>query len=96
MDLPCLTASLILQQGNLKTGDLIRVMVNPVLAGLEPSLLQIFGKPEYQAMFNYILRPASGMGDTFNRVEKFHVAIEPLAIHPRVVSCSKTAISLLK
>lgn len=88
LDLPCLTAILIISDGKLQTVD-PRILK-------DTSLLEQLKKPELLSMFKFLLRKNSGIGDTIENIGLLHQTLVPLASNRRVMSCIQAAIPLLK
>ncbi|XP_023227532.1 AP-5 complex subunit zeta-1-like [Centruroides sculpturatus] len=93
LDLPCLTASLLINQRASISQELNRP--RKILA-IDPAVIEQFSNPSLQPMFHFILRPCSGVGDTFERIHIFHQTIVSLTKHPQVIQCAQSSISLLQ
>uniref|UniRef100_A0A8B9RFE2 Adaptor related protein complex 5 subunit zeta 1 n=1 Tax=Astyanax mexicanus TaxID=7994 RepID=A0A8B9RFE2_ASTMX len=57
--------------------------------------LDAFRQPSYRGLFLYILRPESGTGDTIDRLNTLHEALEGMVESPRVVHCAQIVPVLL-
>ncbi|XP_077489712.1 AP-5 complex subunit zeta-1-like isoform X2 [Amblyomma americanum] len=86
VDLPALTAALILERETLGASDGAR------LKRQSSSMQQA---EVLKSMLKFVLRDVSGIGDTFDSVAKFHALIADLANHPKVMRCSEHTPDLL-
>ncbi|XP_029636215.1 AP-5 complex subunit zeta-1 [Octopus sinensis] len=87
LELPCLTALLEASE-KLKKGD-----VNSI----EPdsSSVQALQKSAYNPLFNFIMSPDSGHGDTINRLDELYEVLHDMRDHPRVINCAEVLPKLL-
>lgn len=84
LDLPCLSASLMLSLHVSNPAAEVRY------SALPPHLYNIvqhFSNPFFHSMFSFVLRNSSGVGDSFSRLNKFHEILEPMSTHIRISSC---------
>ncbi|KFM68184.1 hypothetical protein X975_21262, partial [Stegodyphus mimosarum] len=88
LDLPCLTAILILTDNKSSILDPKTVK--------DSGLLEAAKKPELSSMIQFMLRRNSGIGDTFENVSLLHQSLNSLASDSRVMCCAEAVIPLLK
>ncbi|XP_074534823.1 AP-5 complex subunit zeta-1 isoform X2 [Halichoeres trimaculatus] len=88
LDLPCLSATLILQH---------RSACLPIsdTGGRPLLLLDAFRSPSYRGLFLFLLRGEAGSGDTIDRLSTLHELLAEAADWPRVVQCAQTVPVLL-
>ncbi|XP_019962179.2 AP-5 complex subunit zeta-1 isoform X1 [Paralichthys olivaceus] len=88
LDLPCLTATLVLQ---------LRSTCSPISEPGGRGLLSLdaFRSPSFRGLFLYLLRAEAGSGDTIDRLSTLHEFLAESADWPRVVQCSQTVPVLL-
>ncbi|XP_034534598.1 AP-5 complex subunit zeta-1 isoform X2 [Notolabrus celidotus] len=88
LDLPCLSATLILQH---------RSACLPIsdTGGRPVLLLDAFRSPSYRGLFLFLLRGEAGSGDTIDRLSTLHELLAEAADWPRVVQCAQTVPVLL-
>ncbi|XP_073694993.1 AP-5 complex subunit zeta-1 isoform X2 [Garra rufa] len=94
LDLPCLAATLDLQQRSAcyQTSD--RTTWDQQGAKVA-ACLDAFRHPSYRGLFLYILRPEAGTGDTIDRLKMLHEILADMAESPRVVRCAQVVPVLL-
>ncbi|XP_062387364.1 AP-5 complex subunit zeta-1 isoform X2 [Sardina pilchardus] len=93
LDLPCLAATLDLQQRSATYQAFERVLWDH--GSKIASALEAFRQPSYRGLFLYILRPESGSGDTIDRLNMLHEVLSEMAASPRVVQCAQVVPVLL-
>ncbi|XP_045212843.2 AP-5 complex subunit zeta-1-like [Mercenaria mercenaria] len=93
IDLPCMIIALEIMK---KTKHMDFTAV-PVVTDLEPTrALDAFKNAMFRPMFNFFTRAEGGHGDTINRLDKFHTAIQDMMEHPRVLVCYQVVPVLLR
>ncbi|XP_030646849.1 AP-5 complex subunit zeta-1 isoform X2 [Chanos chanos] len=93
LDLPCLAASLELQQRSASYQPSERVQWDQ--GGKLAACLEAFRQPSYRGLFLYILRPEAGTGDTIDRLSALHEILAPMGESPRVLHCAQIVPVLL-
>ncbi|XP_012682597.2 AP-5 complex subunit zeta-1 isoform X2 [Clupea harengus] len=93
LDLPCLAATLDLQQRSASYQASERVLWDH--GSKVASALEAFRQPSYRGLFLYILRPEAGSGDTIDRLKMLHEVLSEMAASPRVVQCAQVVPVLL-
>ncbi|XP_024920071.1 AP-5 complex subunit zeta-1 isoform X2 [Cynoglossus semilaevis] len=88
LDLPCLSATLILQ---------LRTTSTPIAEACGRGLLSLdaFRSPSFRGLFLYLLRTETGSGDTIDRLSTLHELLTEASDWPRVVQCAQTVPVLL-
>ncbi|XP_048048493.1 AP-5 complex subunit zeta-1 isoform X2 [Megalobrama amblycephala] len=94
LDLPCLAATLDLQQRSACYQASDRTTWDQQGAKVAASL-DAFRQPSYRGFFLYILRPEAGTGDTIDRLKLLHDILADMAESPRVVQCAQVVPVLL-
>uniref|UniRef100_W5KRM6 Adaptor related protein complex 5 subunit zeta 1 n=1 Tax=Astyanax mexicanus TaxID=7994 RepID=W5KRM6_ASTMX len=94
LDLPCLAAALDLQHRSACYPVQDRAVWDQQGSKITASL-DAFRQPSYRGLFLYILRPESGTGDTIDRLNTLHKALEGMVESPRVVHCAQIVPVLL-
>uniref|UniRef100_A0A8B9RFC0 Adaptor related protein complex 5 subunit zeta 1 n=1 Tax=Astyanax mexicanus TaxID=7994 RepID=A0A8B9RFC0_ASTMX len=94
LDLPCLAAALDLQHRSACYPVQDRAVWDQQGSKITASL-DAFRQPSYRGLFLYILRPESGTGDTIDRLNTLHEALEGMVESPRVVHCAQIVPVLL-
>ncbi|XP_051742532.1 AP-5 complex subunit zeta-1 isoform X2 [Ctenopharyngodon idella] len=94
LDLPCLAATLDLQQRSACYQSSDRTTWDQQGAKVAASL-DAFRQPSYRGFFLYILRPEAGTGDTIDRLKLLHEILADMAESPRVVQCAQVVPVLL-
>ncbi|ELU06156.1 hypothetical protein CAPTEDRAFT_227527 [Capitella teleta] len=87
LELPCVTAAIEMGQCQLE-----RLSAKTALH----RSVGMFQSTSKKALFNYILRNESGVGDTVDRLEDVHSILAVLSKSPRVRVCSEVVPSLLR
>ncbi|XP_008070215.1 AP-5 complex subunit zeta-1, partial [Carlito syrichta] len=91
LDLPCLTAALDLQLRSLPAPSERPLWDTSIRA---PSCLEAFRDPQYQGLFQHLLRPkASG---TTERLTPLYQLLQPMASCARVAQCAEAVPTLLQ
>uniref|UniRef100_A0A672I6X4 Adaptor related protein complex 5 subunit zeta 1 n=1 Tax=Salarias fasciatus TaxID=181472 RepID=A0A672I6X4_SALFA len=82
LDLPCLTATLVLQ---------LRSVSLPIAepSGRGVRLQDAFRNPSLRGLFLFLLRGEAGSGDTIDRLSTLHELLAEAADWPRVVHCAQ-------
>ncbi|XP_041942118.1 AP-5 complex subunit zeta-1 isoform X1 [Alosa sapidissima] len=93
LDLPCLAATLDLQQRSATYQASERVLWDH--GSKIASALEVFRQPSYRGLFLYILRPEAGSGDTIDRLNMLHEVLSEMAASPRVMQCAQVVPVLL-
>ncbi|XP_063042706.1 AP-5 complex subunit zeta-1 isoform X2 [Engraulis encrasicolus] len=93
LDLPCLAATLDLQQRSATYQGSERVLWDS--GSKLASTLEAFRQPSYRGLFLYILRPEAGSGDTIDRLNLLHDVLSEMTACPRVVQCAQVVPVLL-
>ncbi|KAL2100729.1 hypothetical protein ACEWY4_002490 [Coilia grayii] len=93
LDLPCLAATLELQQRSATCQASERVLWDT--GSKLASTLETFRQPSYRGFFLYILRPEAGSGDTIDRLNVLHDVLAEMAACPRVMQCAQVVPVLL-
>ncbi|XP_072299872.1 AP-5 complex subunit zeta-1 isoform X2 [Eucyclogobius newberryi] len=88
LDLPCLSATLVLQQRSV-----LLPITEPSARG--PQALDAFRNPTFRGLFLFLLRNEAGSGDTMDRLCVLHELLVESADWPRVVQCAQTVPVLL-
>ncbi|XP_054714056.1 AP-5 complex subunit zeta-1-like [Uloborus diversus] len=88
LDLPCLTAILMLIDS--KSSGLDSRITK------DPTLLEAMKTPELSTAVKYMIRRISGMSDSCKNVNVLHQNLSVLASNHRVLCCAKAVIPLLK
>ncbi|XP_057717339.1 AP-5 complex subunit zeta-1 isoform X2 [Corythoichthys intestinalis] len=88
LDLPCLSATLLLQ---------LRSMFLPISdsGGRNLALMDAFRNPSYRGLFLFLLRSEAGSGDTIDRLSTLLELLSEAADWPRVVQCAQIVPILL-
>ncbi|CAN9505833.1 unnamed protein product [Ophioblennius macclurei] len=88
LDLPCLTAALVLQ---------LRSMSLPIAepSGRGVRLQDAFRNPSFRGLFLFLLRGEAGSGDTIDRLSALHELLAEAVDWPRVVHCAQIVPVLL-
>ncbi|XP_029945181.1 AP-5 complex subunit zeta-1 isoform X2 [Salarias fasciatus] len=88
LDLPCLTATLVLQ---------LRSVSLPIAepSGRGVRLQDAFRNPSLRGLFLFLLRGEAGSGDTIDRLSTLHELLAEAADWPRVVHCAQVVPVLL-
>ncbi|ROL49454.1 AP-5 complex subunit zeta-1 [Anabarilius grahami] len=94
IDLPCLAATLDLQQRSACYQASDRTTWDQQGAKVAASL-DAFRQLSYRGFFLYILRPEAGTGDTIDRLKLLHELLADMAESPRVVQCAQVVPVLL-
>ncbi|XP_028843036.1 AP-5 complex subunit zeta-1 isoform X1 [Denticeps clupeoides] len=93
LDLPCLAATLDLQQksATFQAADRVLWDNGTKLA----NCLEAFRQPSCRGLFLYILRPEAGTGDTIDRLNMLHEMLADMSESPRVIQCAQIVPVLL-
>ncbi|XP_072532459.1 AP-5 complex subunit zeta-1 isoform X2 [Salminus brasiliensis] len=94
LDLPCLAAALDLQHRSACYPVQDRAVWDQQGSKVAASL-DAFRQQSYRGFFLYILRPEAGTGDTIDRLNTLHEALEGMVESPRVVRCAQIVPVLL-
>ncbi|XP_068193147.1 AP-5 complex subunit zeta-1 isoform X2 [Antennarius striatus] len=86
LDLPCLSATLILQ---------LRSTCMPISEPGGLMSLDAFRNPSFRGLFLFLLRAESGSGDTIERLSTLHDLLSEAVEWPRVVQCAQAVPVLL-
>ncbi|GAB1598531.1 AP-5 complex subunit zeta-1-like [Argonauta hians] len=87
LELPCLTA--LLEVGEkLKKGDVSNTEG-------DSASVRAIQQPAYTPLFNFIMSPDSGHGDTINRLDELYEVLHDMRDHPRVINCADVVPRLL-
>ncbi|XP_023251576.1 AP-5 complex subunit zeta-1 isoform X1 [Seriola lalandi dorsalis] len=83
LDLPCLSATLVLQ---------LRLTCTPISEPCGRGLLSLdaFRSTSFRGLFLYLLRAEAGSGDTIDRLSTLHEMLAEAADWPRVIQCAQT------
>uniref|UniRef100_A0AAQ5XD28 Adaptor related protein complex 5 subunit zeta 1 n=1 Tax=Amphiprion ocellaris TaxID=80972 RepID=A0AAQ5XD28_AMPOC len=93
LDLPCLSATLILQLRFMYTKH--RYICVLTCCGRGLLSLDAFRNPSFRGLFLFMLRGEAGSGDTIDRLSTLHDLLAEAADWPRVVQCAQTIPVLL-
>uniref|UniRef100_A0A3P8PGI3 Adaptor related protein complex 5 subunit zeta 1 n=1 Tax=Astatotilapia calliptera TaxID=8154 RepID=A0A3P8PGI3_ASTCA len=88
LDLPCLSATLVLQH---------RSTCLPISEPVGRSFVSLdaFRNPSFRGLFLFVLRTEAGSGDTIDRLSTLHELLVEAADWPRVTQCARTVPVLL-
>uniref|UniRef100_A0A669EVZ1 Adaptor related protein complex 5 subunit zeta 1 n=1 Tax=Oreochromis niloticus TaxID=8128 RepID=A0A669EVZ1_ORENI len=88
LDLPCLSATLVLQH---------RSTCLPISEPVGRSFVSLdaFRNPSFRGLFLFLLRTEAGSGDTMDRLSTLHELLVEAADWPRVTQCARTVPVLL-